>query len=142
DLLGPKATEKGLNLFYEFDRSVPEGVIGDVTRLRQIVVNLLSNAIKFTANGDIEVRVQAVGLANSEYRSRAAHTTGECFEIHFAVRDTGIGIPPEKLHKLFQSFSQAETSTTREYGGTGLGLAISKGLVQLMGGEMWVESLA
>ena len=143
DLLGPKAAEKGLNLFYEFDRSVPEAVVGDVTRLRQIIVNLISNATKFTAHGHVELRVKATVLSNTRRRSLVDvrdSNAAQCFEIHFAVHDTGIGIPPEKLHKLFQSFSQAETSTTREYGGTGLGLAISKGLVQLMGGEMWVES--
>src|SRR6266850_2958547 len=143
DLLATKAAEKGLNLLYEFDAGTPEMVFGDVTRLRQILVNLVSNAIKFTPQGEVETRVQAQRLPGRPLTSPAAAEVGadgDWVELRFAVRDTGIGIGAEKVHKLFQSFSQADTSTTREYGGTGLGLAISKGLVQLMGGEMWVES--
>jgi len=144
DLLATKAAEKNLKLVYELDAGAPEMVFGDVTRLRQILVNLLANAIKFTGQGEVEVRVQAQRLSERPADNPAAsevRTDGEWFEILFAVRDTGIGISSEKLHRLFQSFSQVETSTTREYGGTGLGLAISRGLVQLMGGEMWVESI-
>jgi signal transduction histidine kinase/HPt (histidine-containing phosphotransfer) domain-containing protein len=143
DLLGTKAAEKGLNLLYEFESGTPELVFGDVTRMRQILVNLVSNAIKFTAQGEVEIRVEAERLPGRPLTSPAtaeAGADGDWVELRFAVRDTGIGIGAEKVHKLFQSFSQADTSTTREYGGTGLGLAISKGLVQLMGGEMWVES--
>jgi CheY-like chemotaxis protein/HPt (histidine-containing phosphotransfer) domain-containing protein len=130
---------------YELDRSTPEWVMGDVTRLRQILVNLVSNAIKFTAEGEVEVRVRAQALARPPQKSRVSAEeiedgTRPWFEVQFSVRDTGIGIPQEKLPRLFQSFSQTDSSTTREYGGTGLGLAISKGLTHLMGGEMWVES--
>src|SRR5438477_1192744 len=142
DLVAAKATEKGLNLLYEFDSSTPETVVGDVTRLRQILVNLVANAIKFTQQGEVEIRVQAQRLpARPITNSATGDAAGEWAELQFSVRDTGIGIRPEKLHRLFQSFTQADSSTTREYGGTGLGLAISKGLVQLMGGEMWVESI-
>jgi signal transduction histidine kinase/HPt (histidine-containing phosphotransfer) domain-containing protein len=148
DLLVTKAAEKNLSLFYELEPSTPEFVIGDVTRLRQILVNLISNAIKFTTQGEVEIRVRAQSLTRlpqktnirNEDPNTARANIGSWFEVHFAVRDTGIGIRPEKIHKLFQSFSQTESSTTREYGGTGLGLAISKGLVELKGGEMWVES--
>ncbi|MBT3391553.1 MAG: response regulator, partial [Chloroflexi bacterium] len=103
-------------------------VIGDVTRLRQILVNLLGNAIKFTEKGEIITRV-ALECQEGE----------ECI-LHFSVQDTGIGIPPDRIEHLFESFTQVDASTTRRYGGTGLGLAISKQLVEIMGGEMWVES--
>jgi signal transduction histidine kinase/FixJ family two-component response regulator/HPt (histidine-containing phosphotransfer) domain-containing protein len=142
DLLGTKAAEKKLSLYYDFAPATPEFVMGDVTRLRQILVNLVSNAIKFTSEGEVCIRVRAQTLARPPQRGTAFKHAGArgWFEVEFAVRDTGIGIRPEKLHKLFQSFSQTESSTTREYGGTGLGLAISKGLVELQGGELWVES--
>ncbi len=136
DLLGAKAAEKSLELFYHLDDLTPGHVIGDVTRLRQILVNLVGNGIKFTSKGDVSIQVKSKPCLVSE------PGTPERWELHFLVRDTGIGIAPEKLHRLFQSFSQAESSTTREYGGTGLGLAISKGLVELMGGRMWVESIS
>src|SRR5437660_1257681 len=142
DLLASKAAEKSLNLLYEFDSNTPETVVGDITRLRQILVNLVANAIKFTHQGEVEIRVQAQRLPARPITSpAAAGVDGEWVELQFSVRDTGIGIRPEKLHRLFQSFTQADSSTTREYGGTGLGLAISRGLVHLMGGEMWVESI-
>ena len=130
DLLAPKALEKELELFYLFQPAVPLAVRGDVTRLRQILLNLMSNAVKFTEQGEILVGVDSQLVDNGR------------FKIHFSVKDTGIGIPPEKMQRLFKSFSQVDSSTTRKYGGTGLGLTISKMLVELMGGRMWVESKA
>src|ERR1700730_5158905 len=130
ELLAPKAAEKKLDLAYELDDSVPDTVVGDVTRLRQILVNLVGNAIKFTAEGEVSVKV-----SRSEEDSHAGL-------LHFCVTDTGIGIPENKRERLFKSFSQVDSSTTRQYGGTGLGLAISKRLAELMGGSMWVESEA
>ena len=128
ELLAPKAAEKKLDLAYELDDSVPDMVIGDVTRLRQILVNLVGNAIKFTAEGEVAVKV-----SRSEEDSHAGL-------LHFCVTDTGIGIPENKRERLFKSFSQVDSSTTRQYGGTGLGLAISKRLAELLGGRVWVES--
>jgi len=128
DLLAPKAAEKGLELAYLLDPDTPGALVGDVTRLRQILVNLLSNAVKFTHQGEVVITVTSRPLGGRRY------------EVHFAVRDTGIGIPPDRRDRLFQSFSQVDASTTRRYGGTGLGLAISKRLSELMGGTMWVES--
>ncbi|MAT98300.1 MAG: hypothetical protein CL608_14240 [Anaerolineaceae bacterium] len=128
DLVVSKAANKGLNLAYYIEDEVPLYVKGDITRLRQILVNLLGNAVKFTNEGEIVV------FASSRLRQNGKH------EIQFAVRDTGIGIPKDRLNRLFQSFSQVDASTTRQYGGTGLGLAISKRLTELMGGEMRVES--
>ncbi len=134
DLLASKAAEKGLDLACVIDRQAPVAILGDVTRLRQILVNLVGNALKFTESGEVVISVQcadgAVGPAAEHDRST----------IHFSVRDTGIGIPPDRMDRLFRSFSQVDASTTRRYGGTGLGLAISKRLCELMGGKMWVES--
>ena len=127
-LIAPKAAEKGLKLICTMEDDLPGLVLGDVTRLRQILVNLLSNAVKFTSAGEIAV---SVGLD----RDHEDHP-----DLHFAVKDTGCGIPRDKLDRLFKSFSQVDASTTREYGGTGLGLAISKRLCEMMGGTMWVES--
>jgi PAS domain S-box-containing protein len=127
DLVAAQASEKGLNLAYTFGEDLPTMVVGDPARLRQIISNLLSNAVKFTDNG--EVLLSASGERYAEGQ-----------EIHFSVRDTGIGIPPKSLKLLFQSFSQIEPTVSRIYGGTGLGLAISKSLVELMGGRIWVES--
>jgi CheY-like chemotaxis protein/HPt (histidine-containing phosphotransfer) domain-containing protein len=143
DLLAARAGEKHLDLAYEMDDRTPAQVVGDVTRLRQIVVNLLSNAIKFTGEGEVFVSVQSHPLAHGLEPALPPGTisAGTWWEVHFSVRDTGIGIPPEKLHRLFQSFSQVDGSIAREYGGTGLGLAISKGLVELMDGRLWVESV-
>jgi len=123
DLMSTRAAEKHLDLAYVFEGDVPAAVKGDVTRLRQILLNLLSNAVKFTESGEVVLTI-----------------TAEKDEIHFTVRDTGIGLSEAGLAKLFQSFSQADASTTRKYGGTGLGLAISKRLAELMGGTMWAES--
>jgi CheY-like chemotaxis protein/HPt (histidine-containing phosphotransfer) domain-containing protein len=132
DLLASKAAEKDLDLACHIASDVPEQVLGDVTRLRQILVNLVSNAIKFTFSGEICIRI-----ARSP---RPASAPGAISSLHFSVRDTGIGIPTARLGRLFHSFSQVDSSIARQYGGTGLGLAISKGLVELMGGNMWVES--
>ena len=126
ELVNIKAVEKGLNLAYTIDASVPETIISDPARLRQILGNLLSNAIKFTDRGEVKLSVS---------RSR-----DDVREIHFAVQDTGIGIPFDKLDLLFQSFSQIEPSSCRSESGTGLGLVISKKLAELMGGRIWVES--
>ncbi len=128
DLLASKAGSKGLNLAYFMEKSVPTFIEGDITRLRQILVNLIGNGVKFTAKGEIVVDVSSEALTDGRH------------EIHVAIKDTGIGIRPDRLHRLFQSFSQVDASTTRQYGGTGLGLAISKRLTELMGGKMWVES--
>jgi CheY-like chemotaxis protein/HPt (histidine-containing phosphotransfer) domain-containing protein len=135
DLLGTKAAEKKLDIAYQFEDGIPAQVFGDVTRLRQVIVNLVSNGIKFTSSG--EVVVQGKILSAGE----ASSSSTEPWLLHFSVRDTGIGIPVDRLARLFKSFSQADASTTRRYGGTGLGLAISKRLVELMGGKMWVESV-
>ncbi|PZP28355.1 MAG: hypothetical protein DI603_19520 [Roseateles depolymerans] len=127
DLVAPRAADKHLDLAYEPEPGpageLPATLLGDVTRLRQVLLNLLSNAVKFTEQGEVVVGVREEGG-----------------QLHFTVRDTGIGLTPEGLARLFQSFSQADSSTTRKYGGTGLGLAISKRLVELMGGTMWAES--
>jgi CheY-like chemotaxis protein/HPt (histidine-containing phosphotransfer) domain-containing protein len=178
DMLAPKAAEKNLDLAYELDDHAPAQIVGDVTRLRQILVNLVGNGIKFTERGEVCVEVSskpappdrdrspgrsdhdperaprpandhATGLVPRPGTGRgpvpgesvASSGSGPIWNLHFAVRDTGIGIREDKLHRLFRSFSQADSSITRQYGGTGLGLTISKGLVELMGGRLWVESV-
>lgn len=128
DLVAPKAAEKDLELLLLYDPSTPSWIEGDVTRIRQIVVNLLSNAVKFTLTGEIKLTVSAEPVANNNLKVR------------FDVADTGIGIPADRMHTLFESFSQVDTSTTRKFGGTGLGLTISKRLAEMMGGNLWVES--
>jgi CheY-like chemotaxis protein/nitrogen-specific signal transduction histidine kinase len=135
DLLAPNAGEKSLDLAYQIEDGVPAQVLGDVTRLRQVLVNLLSNGIKFTQTGEVVVHVRTLSPPGTDRKHAGP------WHLHFSVRDTGIGIPVEGLARLFKSFSQAEVSTTRQYGGTGLGLAISKRLVEMMGGKMWVESV-
>ncbi len=137
DVVAARAAEKNLDLAYAVDDAIPTQVLGDVTRLRQVLVNLVGNAVKFTSAGEIFIRVTSMPLPPGADDEAGATPR---FELRFAVRDTGIGIPQDRLQRLFQSFSQADTSIAREYGGTGLGLAISKGLVELMGGRMWVES--
>ena len=129
--LALRAHKKGLELIDDVRGDVPDNLLGDPGRLRQIIVNLVGNAIKFTeSGGEIVVRVQVESQTEDEV----------C--LHVAVADTGIGIPDEKKHRLFQAFSQVDSSTTRKYGGTGLGLAISLQLVEMMGGRIWVESEA
>jgi signal transduction histidine kinase/CheY-like chemotaxis protein len=132
DLIASRAAEKHLDIAYVFENTgageVPATVNGDVTRLRQILLNLLANAVKFTETGEIVLTVAAGPVA------------GGATELKFSVRDTGIGLTAEGMGRIFQSFSQADSSTTRKYGGTGLGLAISRRLAELMGGRMWAES--
>ncbi len=130
DLIAARAAEKRLDLAYDFVGDVPVAIVGDVTRLRQILLNLLSNAVKFTEAGEVVLSVNASG----------DEQVGEGSVLHFAVRDTGIGFTEQGKGRLFQKFSQADSSTTRKYGGTGLGLAISKLLAELMGGTMSAES--
>lgn len=141
DLVTTSVDHKNLNLAYLLERDTPEGVVADSNRLRQILLNLLNNAIKFTSEGEIVLRV---ALAGPNDETVLAHKAGggdsSTRVIHFAVSDTGIGIPEDKIGLLFDSFSQVDASTTRIYGGTGLGLAISKNLVELMGGRIWVDS--
>lgn len=131
DLIAGKAQEKGLDLLCQFEAHVPAVVLGDSTRLRQILLNLVSNAVKFTEKGEVEVSVSSTPVPGSLDQEH---------EIHFAVRDTGIGIPADRMNRLFLSFSQVDASTSRRYGGTGLGLTISQRLAGLMGGRIWVES--
>ncbi|MCB0062106.1 MAG: response regulator, partial [Caldilineaceae bacterium] len=128
DLVAPQATEKGLVLAYFLNGPTPHHFVQDVGRLRQILTNLLSNAVKFTEEGEVTITVTAQPQGADE------------FLLHFAVRDTGIGIPPEGIANLFQSFNQVDATIARRFGGTGLGLAISKRLAEVMGGTMWVES--
>jgi signal transduction histidine kinase/DNA-binding response OmpR family regulator/HAMP domain-containing protein len=129
DLLAPRAAEKRLDLAYDMGPEVPAALLGDATRLRQILVNLLGNAVKFTDQGEVVVSVQSSGEVPSPPP-----------ELHFSVKDTGIGIPPDRMDRLFQAFTQIDASMTRRYGGTGLGLAISQRLANMMGGRMWAES--
>ncbi len=126
--LGERAAEKGLDLLCHIAPDLPDILVGDAGRLRQVVVNLVGNAIKFTAQGEIEIDVTGDSVSGDQ----------TC--LHFSVRDTGVGIPEEQQQKIFDSFSQVDTSTTRRFGGTGLGLAISSQLVDLMNGRIWVES--
>ena len=128
DLVSTSATKKGLNLAYTIENNVPEFIIGDPTRLRQILGNLLNNAVKFTKQGEIKLRVSTQELNGTH-------------EIQFVVQDTGIGIKPQLMDRLFQPFAQVDEILTCKYGGIGLGLAISRKLVELMGGRIWAESL-
>ena len=124
-----KAKEKeDLEVLFATDQEVPRFLVGDPLRLGQVLINLANNAVKFTKSGEIVVSTELLTQAE----------TG--LKIMFSVRDTGIGLTEDQIGKLFQSFSQADTSTTRKFGGTGLGLTISKRLVNMMGGEIWVES--
>src|SRR5258706_14097469 len=125
--LALRAHKKGLELACHVERDVPDGLVGDGNRLRQVLLNLVGNAIKFTETGEVIVRV-GMGADNQG-----------AIGIAFEITDTGIGIPPEKHQKIFQAFEQADTSTTRRYGGTGLGLSISSRLVEMMGGRILVE---
>ncbi len=145
DLLAPKAAEKNIDLAYQVEDSIPKILVSDVTRLRQILVNLISNAVKFTHQGEVFVEVKSAARGPRE--RTFGHETDtdflrhpEQWLLHFSIRDTGIGIPADRQHRLFKSFQQVDASTTRHYGGTGLGLAICKRLAELMGGKIWVES--
>jgi signal transduction histidine kinase/two-component SAPR family response regulator/HPt (histidine-containing phosphotransfer) domain-containing protein len=135
DLMAARAFEKNLDLVYQMDDEIPMLVEGDALRLRQVLVNLLSNAIKFTKTGEILVQIKLLSAKEEQGQTQSL------LHLHFSVRDTGIGIPPDRLARLFKPFMQAEASTAHRYGGTGLGLAISKRLVELMGGKMWAESV-
>jgi CheY-like chemotaxis protein len=128
DLIAPQAAHKSIELAYVLDDATPPVVVGDVTRLRQVLVNLTGNAVKFTELGEVVVSVADRLL------------DGQRHELQVTVKDTGIGVPPEQLQRLFQPFSQGDASVTRKYGGTGLGLTISQRLVELMGGRMWIDS--
>ena len=131
DVFSHKAAEKNIELNVHIDAALPRKVLGDFQRIKQILVNLVGNAIKFTEKGEILILVRQVSRQTP---------LGDRTLLHFSVRDTGIGIPPEKIGQLFQAFNQADTSTTRKYGGTGLGLAISKKLIKIMQGEISVVS--
>jgi two-component system sensor histidine kinase/response regulator len=128
--LAARAHEKGLELAYRVPSELPNYVVGDPVRLRQVILNLIGNAIKFTEKGEVVLRVEL----------EAQETDG--MSLHFAVSDTGIGIPEEKRQLIFEPFAQADTSTTRRYGGTGLGLSISSHLIRMMNGRIWLESEA
>ena len=139
DIFAVRATEKGLALTYQLPVDLPDRWLGDVSRLRQVLVNLVGNALKFTERGEIEVIV-APALNMAEDGQPAAGATGDAQKFHFTVRDTGIGIPRDRQESIFQSFSQVDASISRRFGGAGLGLAISRRLVEFMGGRIWVES--
>ncbi|MFN5514659.1 MAG: PAS domain S-box protein [Cyanobacteriota bacterium] len=143
DLLAPKAAEKNLELAYCFEPGTPEVIQGDRNRLRQICLNLLGNALKFTHQGEVVITLQGRvwDLEDRGLPDRLALDLPQPSQaIQISIRDTGIGIPPDRLDRLFKAFSQVDSSTTRQYGGTGLGLVISQRLAQLMGGDLWVES--
>ncbi len=133
ELVASKATEKGIELACQIDPDVPAGIVGDPTRLKQILLNLLNNAVKFTDAGEVVLTVSSMVAADTL-------SPGQSTLLTVSVRDTGIGIPADRMNRLFKSFSQVDASTTRRYGGTGLGLVITKRLVELMGGEIKVES--
>ena len=128
NLVSLRAQEKGLELLFDIQPQLPTALKGDPLRLGQVLINLANNAVKFTEAGEVVLGVEATEVGQEDVRFR------------FHVRDTGIGLSKAQCEHLFQSFSQADSSTTRKYGGTGLGLAISKRLVEMMGGEIWVES--
>ncbi|MDQ8733582.1 PAS domain S-box protein [Paenibacillus sp. LHD-38] len=128
DLLSGLAADKRLDLNYVLDPDLPQKVVGDMTRLRQVLINLIGNAIKFTNSGGVSLRVDLMERIDPKQ-----------YQLLFTVKDTGIGIPSDQMGLLFKPFSQVDSSTTRKFGGTGLGLAICKNLVELMGGEIWAE---
>ena len=143
ELFSFRARNKGLELGCLIDSGVPAAIFGDPTRVNQNLVNLIGNAIKFTERGEIVVSVDARRVekkSNSHPNRGGTNQSDPWFELHFKIRDTGIGIQPERMKLLFQAFSQADSSTARRYGGTGLGLAISKRLAEMMGGRIWAES--
>ncbi len=130
DLFASTISKKGIDLICNIETKVPSGLIGDPSRIRQILVNLVGNAVKFTTKGEVVVNISSKRISKES----------EKYEIHVSIRDTGIGIPHDRMGKLFRSFSQVDASTTRKYGGTGLGLIICKRLVEMMNGKIWVES--
>ncbi|MEM7552973.1 MAG: ATP-binding protein [Cyanobacteria bacterium P01_A01_bin.84] len=132
-MLSPQAQEKGLKLSFVSSPDIPEVIIGDITRLTQILINLINNAIKFTETGKVEISIASSKLRENEDQQ-------QIYELLFTVTDTGIGIPHDRLNRLFQVFSQVNSSISRQFGGTGLGLAICKLICELMGGRIWVES--
>ena len=134
DLLAAKAAEKKIDLAYQMDDGLPAQMLGDVTRLRQVLVNLVGNAVKFTETGEVVAQVKILSPAGPD--------AVKPWQLHFSVRDTGVGIAVDRLARLFKPFMQADASTARQFGGTGLGLAISRRLVELMGGKMWAESVS
>jgi len=148
-MIAPRAQKKGLELICHIPPQVPTMLVGDPARLRQVLLNLIDNAVKFTEQGEIVVQVEAVNLTPQPAPPRSPPIlggkgepgAGGGVELHFAVRDTGIGIAEDKRKMIFDAFRQADGSTTRKYGGTGLGLTISQQLAELMGGRIWVESL-
>jgi PAS domain S-box-containing protein len=135
DLVARSAADKGLDLAYVLEPGTPEALVGDAGRIRQVLLNLLNNAVKFTERGEVVLSVEAQPV-----RAPADPAENGRYRVHVTVTDTGIGIAEDRIHGLFESFSQVDASTTRRYGGTGLGLAISKRLSEAMGGTMWVES--
>jgi PAS domain S-box-containing protein len=137
--LALRAHDKGVELTCGVQPDVPDALQGDPGRLRQILVNLVGNAIKFTTHGEVVVEVETVRVPEEATAGQHDAGTASCF-LHFVVRDTGIGIPLDKQRLIFEPFTQADGSTTRQYGGTGLGLAIAKQLVEMMQGELWLES--
>ncbi|WP_437312453.1 ATP-binding protein [Sorangium sp. So ce385] len=144
DLLAPKAASKGIALGIRIAPDVPAAVYGDATRLRQILVNLAGNAVKFTQRGEVTVEVSLLGADEAIAPAAPAEPGGAAVDppcaIHIKVRDTGVGIPADRMDRLFRAFSQADASVARSHGGTGLGLAITKRLAELMGGRVWAES--
>ncbi|WNZ25171.1 response regulator [Leptolyngbya sp. NK1-12] len=142
DLLAPKASEKGLELAYLIDPNVPPQILGDITRLRQILTNLVGNAIKFTEQGEITITVAARKLKKAKLATvnSCASPEPSIYAIRFAVKDTGIGIRSDQLNRLFKPFSQVDSSISRQHGGSGLGLVISQRLSEMMGGRIWVDS--
>jgi two-component system, sensor histidine kinase and response regulator len=142
ELFTKRAHDKGIDLRHHMAPDVPINVVGDPHRLRQILINLLGNAVKFTDCGEIDVQVHVADISQSaELHTGAEHgVNASDYLLEFSVRDTGIGIPPEKHNLVFETFAQADSSTTRKYGGSGLGLAIAKRLAELMGGSMWLQS--
>lgn len=144
DQVAMNAAQKGLDLAYQIDEQTSTHIVGDYARLRQILVNLLTNAVKFTQQGEVVISVNSVDLGN--WSVAHIQTEHQLFpsqryeEINFSIKDTGMGIPENKIHQLFRSFSQLDGSNVREYGGLGLGLAICKRLIQRMNGRLWVES--
>ena len=145
ELIRPQAEAKAVQLRYQVGESVPKNIMGDIAKLRQILINLINNAVKFTDQGHVDISITGSTFVETRHPNAALTSSIQTepentYQIQFTVQDTGIGIPPEKQQFLFQPFSQVDASVNRKYGGTGLGLAICKQLVELMNGTIWVES--